>query len=184
MATPPVFTAGSVLTAAQMNAVGLWQTKQVIAGTAVSSITVQNAFSADFTAYRIVIGGGSISTAASASLQLINSGGTASTTTYYETFIYSAYSGSTVSAANTNNGANFVRTANSISSSDCLSGAFDLVNPFLTKFTHYYNAGNPAGGNGGNSIGYHGTASSYTGFTLTLSAGNCTGTIVTVYGYR
>jgi hypothetical protein len=164
---------------------GLVYVGQTTAGSGVTTLTLNNVFSATYNAYRVVVGGGSISAAASLSMQVIDSGGTASTASYYESFIYSAFTGSTVLAANTNNGSNFVRTANAISSSDCATGAFDLVNPFLSKFTHYYNSANPGGGNGGNSIGYHGVASSYTGIKLTSSVASAlTGTIVTVYGYR
>jgi hypothetical protein len=183
------FTTGEVLTAADTNTYlnngGLVYVGQTTAGSGVTTITLNNIFSATYNAYRIVIAGGSSTGALSVSMQLINSGGTAATTQYYETFIYSAYTGSTVSAANTNNGSNFVRAAACVSSSDCASGAFDLLNPFAAKFTHYYNAPNPAGGNGGQSIGYHGTASSYTGILLTSSVASAlTGTVVTAYGYR
>jgi hypothetical protein len=164
---------------------GLVYVGQVTAGSGVTTLTLNNVFSATYNAYRIVVSGGSVSAALSLSMQLIDSGGSPSITQYYETFIYSAFSGSTVLAANTNNGSNFVRTANAISSSDCATGASDLVNPFLSKFTHYYNSANPGGGNGGNSIGYHGVTSSYTGIKLTSSVASAlTGTILTVYGYR
>ena len=153
------FTTGEVLTAADTNTYlnngGLVYVGQATAGSGVTTITLNNVFSATYNAYRVIIGGGSASGALSISLQLINSGGTAATTTYYESFIYSAYSGSTVSAANTNNGSNFARAGNAVGSSDCACGAFDLINPYLSKFTQYYNAPNPAGGNGGQSIGYN-----------------------------
>ena len=181
----PDFSPGEVLTAAAMDSIGLWRVGETVAGSGVTTITLNNVFSATYNAYRVVVSGGSVSSSASLLLQLIDSGGTAATTQYYESFIYSAFTGSTVLAANTNNGSSFLRAANAISSSDCATGAFDLVNPFLSKFTHYYNSANPAGGNGGNSIGYHGTASSYTGIKFTSSVASAlTGTIVTVYGYR
>jgi hypothetical protein len=40
MATPPDFSSGAVLTAAQMNSVGLWLVKTQTVGTAVSSVAV------------------------------------------------------------------------------------------------------------------------------------------------
>ncbi len=183
------FTTGEVLTAADTNTYlnngGLVYVGQATAGSGVTTITLNNVFSATYNAYRVIIGGGSASGALSVSMQLLNSGGTAATTTYYETFIYSSYGGTTVATANTNNGSSFARAAAAVSNSDCASGSFDLMNPYLAKFTHYYNAPNPAGGNGGQSIGYHGTASSYTGIQLTSSVANAlTSTVVTVYGYR
>lgn len=53
MATPPVFTSGSVLTAAQMNAVGLWLVK---AGSfsGATSHSVDSVFSSDYRNYRLV----------------------------------------------------------------------------------------------------------------------------------
>lgn len=58
MATPPVFTAGQVLTAAQMNAVGLWEVNSVTytASTA-ASVTAQilGCFTSDFQNYQIII---------------------------------------------------------------------------------------------------------------------------------
>ena len=55
MATPPVFSAGAVLTAAQMNAVGLWEIKTQTIGTGVASFEVTGAFSSDYDNYKIVI---------------------------------------------------------------------------------------------------------------------------------
>lgn len=57
MATPPDFTAGSVLTAAQMNAVGLWLVKTQTVGTAVSSQNVTACFSSDYANYMIAWSG-------------------------------------------------------------------------------------------------------------------------------
>jgi hypothetical protein len=97
--------------------------------------------------------------------------------------MFSPYNGSGVSTSNTNNGTSFKRAATAVDASDTLSGAFDLHDPFASKYTHYYLAGNPAGDNGGVSIGYHKSATSYTGVKFSLNAA-VTGTIVTVYGYR
>jgi len=53
MATPPVFTAGSVLTAAQMNKIGLWEIDNQSVTTG-ASIVFTNCFSSDFDHYRIL----------------------------------------------------------------------------------------------------------------------------------
>ncbi len=72
MATPPDFTVGQVLTAAQMNSIGLFRvttcTVSSVGGTAATvsngvvtigtgntSVTVNNAFSSDYQSYRIFI---------------------------------------------------------------------------------------------------------------------------------
>jgi hypothetical protein len=53
MATPPDFTAGQVLTAAQMNAVGLWLVKtQTLNAT---SVNITSCFTSDYDSYRVVI---------------------------------------------------------------------------------------------------------------------------------
>ena len=60
--TYPTFNSGDVLTAAEMNAVGLWLVKTQTIGTAVSSVTVTGAFSTDYDAYQIVVTGGTFNT--------------------------------------------------------------------------------------------------------------------------
>ena len=57
MATPPVFSSAAVLTAAQMNSVGLWLVKTQTIGSAVASVDVTDAFSSDFDNYRITVSG-------------------------------------------------------------------------------------------------------------------------------
>jgi hypothetical protein len=54
MATPPTFTTGAVLTAAQMNAVGFWLVKSATL-TSGNSNTITDAFTSDFTNYKIVV---------------------------------------------------------------------------------------------------------------------------------
>ena len=52
MATPPVFVSGAVLTAAQMNKIGMWK----ISTTSLSGVTtnISNCFSSDYTNYRVI----------------------------------------------------------------------------------------------------------------------------------
>ena len=56
--TYPSFSAGEVFRAQDANAVGLWLVKSQTIGTGVSSVTVTDAFSADYDSYKIVISGG------------------------------------------------------------------------------------------------------------------------------
>ena len=53
MATPPDFTSGAVLTAAQMNAVGMWK----ISTTSLTTVTnnISNCFSSDYANYRVIV---------------------------------------------------------------------------------------------------------------------------------
>jgi hypothetical protein len=183
------FTTGEVLTASDTNTYlansGLVYVGQVTATSPATTITVNNVFSATYNAYRVVVSGGTSTGLVTASMQLLDSGGTPNTGNYYEAFMYSTFAtNNSYGAANTNNGSNFLRAAAAISASDCLSGTFDLINPFAAKLTTYHGAMNAAGGNGGISIGYHNVASSFTGFRLTVPANAVSGTVVTVYGYR
>jgi hypothetical protein len=82
MATPPDFTAGQVLTAAQINAVGLWLVKSVaMTG---GSANVADTFPSDYENFRIVINGEhSSATATSIYLQLRTGSTTANTDYFY-----------------------------------------------------------------------------------------------------
>ena len=58
MATPPDFSSGAVLTAAQMSSVGCWLVKTQTVGTAVANVLVTSAFTSDYENYRITYTGG------------------------------------------------------------------------------------------------------------------------------
>jgi len=62
----PSFASGEVLTAADMNAVGLWLVKTQTVGTGVPSVVVTDAFSANYDNYLVTISG--IKTAAAANI--------------------------------------------------------------------------------------------------------------------
>lgn len=155
------------------------------AGSAVSTLTLNNVFSATYNAYRIVVSGGTASGGTvSCTTQLIDSGGTPVITGYYEVFMYSTYASSGVSTANGSNIASFLRGINSVGAGYSMTGVFDLVNPFTAQPTHYYNSVSPIGGNAGLSMGYQSSATSYTGLKLTATSGTMTSTKLAVYGYR
>jgi len=54
MATPPTFSTGAVLTAAQMNAVGLWKVASTTFSGS-SGVEIQNCFSADYLNYKVYV---------------------------------------------------------------------------------------------------------------------------------
>lgn len=176
MATPPVFTAGSVLTATQMNLVGLWLTKTQGIGNAVTSVAVTGAFSADYDNYKIVISGGVASTDVGLLLQM---GSTA--TGYYGVYIYSAYSGTTVLGSNTNNGSSWSAGSSSTQGHQM---SVDVLNPFAAKRTSFGGFNQNTTTNAGPVTGYLANTTSYTGFTLSLTSGTLTGGTINVYGYR
>ena len=63
MPTPPDFTNATALDASSLNKIGLWLVKTQAVGTAVSSVTVTGAFSADHDNYLIQYVGGTLSAA-------------------------------------------------------------------------------------------------------------------------
>jgi hypothetical protein len=146
-------------------------------GSAVSSITVTDAFSSTYDNYLISINGGVASTSNSLSLQL-----GAITTGYFGFGIYGSASSSTVNGDNYNNTASFPFAAMGDTSN--LSGSIYLQNPNLAKATMIYTLGSRTGTNGmSNLYGSNTSTTQHTAFTLTTSAGTITGGTIRVYGY-
>jgi len=146
-------------------------------GTAVSSVTVTDAFSADFDNYKIVISGG-VGSASDGELEMTLG---SSTTGYYYQLIYGNYTSNaplTVGAANTTKWV-YVGAL----STDSLSANIDVISPFLSKYT-YFHSGIGRLGVAGFTSGHHRAATSYTSFTLAASSGTLTGGTIRVYGYR
>lgn len=178
MATPPVFTAGAVLTAAQMNGIGLWLVKTQTIGSAVSSVTVTDAFSADYDNYLITVTGGVGSTAGDLSMQL------GATTTGYSGFAtYGVYSTNTVlGVGNSNTASWFVGSVRTTK----IDAVITVCSPFLTDETTYHSqwAAAEASAASGVANGALVNSTSYTAFTLATSSGTMTGGEIKVYGYR
>jgi hypothetical protein len=177
MATPPDFTTGAILTAAQMNAVGLWLVKTQTVGTAVPSVTVTDAFSADYDNYRITYTGGVGSTSTFIRVTV-----GASVTGYYNTLVYGTFS-TTLVNANVNDNNNVHWSFVGAGSTDAARLVMELQNPFLTTRT-FMSPSYSDPGNGGSSNGYLGDSSSHTSFTISPNAGTLTGGTIRVYGYR
>jgi len=179
--TFPVFASGDVLNASDMNAVGLWLVKTQTIGSAVSSVTVTGAFSADYDNYFVTISGGAGSQSAAVNLTL---GSTA--TGYYWAANYAQYNTATGGFFNGNNDTKFGELC--YMSTGAINLEFVVKNPFLADetFVNWRNAGaatttinlNVTGG------GYINNTTSYTAFTLTTAAGTMTGGTIRVYGYR
>lgn len=179
MATPPVFSAGGVLTAAQMNAVGLWLVKSQTIGSTVATVEVDSAFTSDFNVYLVTVSGGVASANGAMRIQL---GATA--TGYYGSRIGTAYSSDTLIVARDNNAT--ICGHAGVGTTDTLDAYIILNNPYATKrtlitaFTR-----NPVTTGGAHTYnGFVDTATSYTAFTISPSAGTYTGGTIRVYGYR
>ena len=176
----PSFSTGEVLTAADMNAAGLWLVKTQTVGTGVSSVTVTGAFSADYANYRIVYEGGAGSVLHLLQLQLKVGGGATSTTGYYQGFVGTTFAGAGA-AAGVNNGTAFIYSGGGDGNFSNL--CVDVFGPFATRFTK---TGNFTwyGTYGGAATGAHAVSTSYADFVITTTAGTITGGTIRVYGYR
>jgi len=177
MAVPPVFVAGQVLTAAQMNKVGLWLIKSQTIGTTVSSVTVSDVFSSDFDNYKIIVKGGTVS----ADCNLLMTLGS-TTTGYYWAGNGLLYAATTLNGGSVNGSswfAGYGRTAG-------LSSMLDLCNPYLSDESYFTTSSAQMATNGGAIYvgGYLNNTTSYTAFTITTSTGTMTGGTIDVYGYR
>jgi len=174
MATPPDFTAGQVLTAAQMNQIGLWHISRTTIGSAVVSVTISGCFTADYTNYRVIVSGlTSASTGAGLNMTVAGAGATA----HYSTTAYYTAGASTLGHA-TKNGSTVIDVGGVVGT------AFDVMNAGETSNNIFVS-----------SIScddqyYRSTAAriEYTAIpasmTLSTNTGTMTGGFIDVYGYR
>ena len=176
----PTFASGDVLTATDMNGVGLWLVKTQTVGTGVSSVVVANAFSADFDNYKITYTGG-----VGSGFQDITMVLGATTSNYYWVDLGVSFVNGTVSGASSNAISNAYWRVGKLETSGAIVN-MDIINPFKTLRTFYNSAGSFAVSTGSfvTSGGYLNNATSYTGFTLNPIGTTLTGGTVRVYGYR
>lgn len=176
MATPPDFVPNAILTAAQMNKVGMWLVSNTTVAAGASSHPVTNVFSADFDAYHVQFYGGAGSGNAAINLTL-----GATVTGYYYGYNTMSYA----AAAGALGGANVASFAFAgYMSTAGVFGSFTLYNPFVADETYInvqmaYPITTGFGVSGG---GYLANSTSYTGFTLTPASGTFGSTKVFVYG--
>jgi hypothetical protein len=171
----PSFSAGEVLTAADMNAVGLWLVKTQTIGSAVSSVEVTSAFSSTYDNYLITINGGVASTANVLRLQL-----GATTSGYFYNLIFSTYSAS-VFAEGSTTAANWTGVGRGLDTG--LQMFAHLYNPNRPTFTNM-TAPRVTGSEAGTVFGLLPNSTQYTSFTISPSSGTLTGGTIRVYGYR
>lgn len=180
MAVPPDFVAGQVLTAAQMNLIGSWLVKAQTIGSGVSSVTVTDAFSADYENYRIVVSGGSTSAATGIFSLTLGSANTG----YYRFGMYGAFNSSTVTGDNASNASNFGNVA--YGTANGLIGDITVYRPFTTSRTAIKadSINQNTTGVWFTQGGYQDSSTSFTAFTLTVNTGTFTGGTIYVYGLR
>jgi hypothetical protein len=138
-------------------------------------VTVTDAFSATYDAYKIVVSGG-VGSATNGDFKMTLG---ASATGYYWSLIYTSYN-STVSGDGASNTTAWFALGNIDNSA--LSLDLELINPFLAKRTTFSSVTN-RGTIAGPTMGNHQVSTSYTDFTLAASTGTLTGGTIRVYGY-
>jgi hypothetical protein len=132
-----------VLTSADTNTylanAGLVYVTSATIGSGVTSITVNNAFSATYDNYRIVVSGGTSSNFAPLAVQLGTTG-----TGYYYSLVYASYATNAVAAACAANAASVLYMGQTVISGNQMS--FEIQSPFLAAKSSfagsYYDATN------------------------------------------
>jgi hypothetical protein len=183
MATPPQFTAGAILTAAQMNAVGLWEVSSGTLSLTTSPTQVTGVFlNADFPHYKLIVKTTATSTSNKILFKFI-AGTTPASTAYY--------GGGVGGSAGSNTTVYFERSSNATSlslgaptSAATRVTAFDIIGPnsaTQTMYGGFYTEVNNA--DAFHWGGTHLTAAAYDGFEMATSAGTQT-VEYNLYGYR
>jgi hypothetical protein len=158
---------------------GLVLVKTQTIGSAVSTITVSDAFSTTYDNYRVIISGGAASTACEINMTL------GSTTTNYNVTRYSSVNTDNVIGLNNYDSiGSFAGIFNG--STNSFSGIADISCPYLSKYTSIYGVAQrtDTGRRTYASFDHLANTTSYTAFTLTLTDGaTATGGTIKVYGY-
>jgi hypothetical protein len=156
---------------------GLTLIKTQTIGTAVSTVTVTDAFSATYDNYKITISGGVASNGDMGAIRL-----GATTTGYYSQVIGGTWSASAYASGSTNDDRVYCFNH----TPDGLNGDIEIRSPFLSKVTVISSAVPQTTSKGLFSIGLLNNTTSYTAFTLIPTGGgsNLTGGTIRVYGYQ
>ena len=157
------------------NALQLVKTQTI--GSAVSSVTVTDAFSATYENYLVTISGGVGSAAVEAIRFRI---GTAATN-YYGAFTGTSLAG-TVAGVGSNNSTSASVAGYSTTNNLYLNGFIN--SPFSAKNTYmFFNGARDGAGGYGSSFYEHFDPTSYTSFSFFPASGTLTGGTIRVYGY-
>ena len=156
---------------------GLVLISSTTVGSAITSVTINNAFSATYDAYKIIITGGVSSGECDVTFQL---GST--TTGYYLAITGTNYSGSGARNGGYSNANKFAYAGKAFTTGIDFNA--EVSSPFLAKRT-FYNSRFIEGNAGWVGEGYLDDTTSYTGFTIGSAGGNTlTGGEIRVYGYK
>ena len=198
MATPPDFNVGDVLTAQDINAVGLWRITGctvtsaggtsatasngvVTIGSGNTSVTVNNAFSSDFDNYRIIISGTTFTNGGGGIR--FNLGGTVGGANYhYGGILINTATGALTGAPGNNVGFVLIGTT---TSTNAHANILDVLLPQKALRTTII--GGLSYGET-NSVGpiyaIHNADTAFTSFTYYPTNGTMSGGTIRVYGYR
>jgi hypothetical protein len=157
---------------------GLELIKTQTVGSAVSSVTVSDAFSSTYENYKITMNSvGSTNHSTALSLG-------SSVTGYNGILFYSDSTVGTASIATRNNNSQMNWIGGCAGNGFSATASFDLLGPFSSNYTKVINGQYQDGVAYGIMQGEHRVAASYTSFTLAPNSGTITGGIIRVYGYR
>jgi hypothetical protein len=146
-------------------------------GSAVSSVTVNNAFSATYENYQILISDGVGSTnSMPISFRL-----TGITNSNYGNLIYSNFASGSVISLGISNTANISYAG--LANTSSINMQLQINSPFLPKFKLVSTSFIDANNSGRGTYQINSTTSS-SGFTLTPNGGTLTGGTIKVYGYK
>jgi hypothetical protein len=177
----PSFASGEVLTAADMNAVGLWRLGEATM-TSTTSVSLDGVFTTDYDNYLIIWQLTNSSANSDNVFLKLRKSGTPSSTGYYNQWIYSLSTGNPTTA----NATNEARWTIGYAGNRRASGFLNLFGPRLTQTTAFIWQGGGVS-NGGTGLiasgqGVHDVADFYDGFQIETGT-NMTGKF-RVYGYR
>ena len=180
MATPPDFSSGAVLTAAQMNAVGLWKVASVSV-TSGNLISISNCFTSDYTNYRIIFHNLKSTGNVGLNMQL-QSAGTPSAIGYQYGHAFILFGTASWNLVSTTGAASWVGPGNT-NTNPPSNGSIDIYQPQVAERTgmvaQYQSFDAAIWSNGVHNAG----SNIYDGLRLT-SSGTFTSGTVTVYGYK
>jgi hypothetical protein len=167
------------LSTSRANPGGLDLIKTQTIGSAVSSVTVTDAFSSTYENYRVVVTGVAYSSNGTASyLKLNNSTGS----TYYGNMVYNVPGTSAIAGVSAINGSNLGFFSATGSSTGTVDFDATVSLPFAAATANC--VGNYGGRNyNGQFSGHDSNAASSTGFIIAPGAGTITGGTIRVYGY-
>ena len=183
MATPPQFTSGAVLTAAQMNAVGLWEVRAGTLSLSTTPTQITGCFlNSDFPNYKLLITTTARSTSNKMLLRFVL-GTTPNTSAYYAGGIGASSSSNTTLYFERSNNAVNLSLQKASSAANAMVG-MEIIAPnqnIPTMYSGFFMETNDVDAytfGGGHNVG-----TAFDGFELFTSAGTQTVTYQ-LYGYR